>query len=121
MVLEALWRRYARIWSSEAQARETEIDACLAETCTYCDINGVLEGREALSRYMGQFQESVPGGSFEILSVLAHHSRTIAEWRLRASDGRILQTGRSFARLSADGRLQDITGFFDATPQGEAA
>lgn len=114
MTPQSLWQRYARIWSSEPSLRASELEACLADACVYCDINGMQEGREALSRYMGGFQESVKGGSFEILSVKHHHDRMLAEWRLIGANGVVLQTGRSFATVSRDGRLQNITGFFDA-------
>ena len=77
-------------------------------------MNGLIEGREALSSYMGGFQQSVKGGKFEIRSVMHHHDRMLAEWKLIGGDGIVLQTGRSFATASADGRLQNITGFFDS-------
>jgi hypothetical protein len=114
MTPQSLWQRYARIWSLDASRRSSELEACLADGCIYCDVNGAQEGREALSRYMGGFQESVKGGSFEILSVIHHHDRMLAEWRLVGGNGAVLQTGRSFATASGDGRLQNITGFFDA-------
>lgn len=114
MTPQSLWQRYARIWSSEPALRATELEACLADQCSYCDVNGVLQGRAALSGYMGGFQASVAGGNFEILSVIDHHDRMLAEWRLVGSNGAVLQTGRSFAIIAGDGRLQDITGFFDA-------
>jgi hypothetical protein len=114
MTPHSLWQRYARIWSSEPSLRLSELEACLVDGCVYCDVNGVQEGREALSRYMGGFQESVKGGNFEILSVVHHHDRMLAEWRLLGANGAVLQTGRSFATVSDDGRLQNITGFFDA-------
>jgi hypothetical protein len=117
---EALWRRYARVWSSEPAIRGAELQACLTDQCSYCDVNGLLTGREALSSYMGGFQQSVRGGTFEIVSVIHHHDRMLAEWRLHGPDGNILQTGRSFATVAADGRLGNITGFFDA-PDGTAA
>ena len=118
---EFLWKRYGRIWSSEPAARATELEACLVDDCTYCDMNGLLEGREALSDYMGGFQQNVKGGTFEIVSVIHHHDRMLAEWRLLGSDGGVLQTGRSFATVSADGRLQNISGFFDERPTSRAA
>jgi SnoaL-like domain len=114
MTPHALWQRYAHIWSAEPGLRTSELQACLADACSYCDSNGLLEGRECLSAYMGGFQESVKGGSFEILSVIHHHDRMLAEWRLVGSNGAVLQTGRSFATVADDGRLQNITGFFDA-------
>ena len=114
MTPESLWRRYARIWSSEETIRAAEMETCLSEGCSYCDVNGLLQGRAALSGYMGQFQRSVAGGRFEILSVIHHHGRMLAEWKLLGPDGAVLQTGRSFATVAQDGRLQSITGFFDS-------
>ena len=114
MMPDLLWQRYARIWSSEPTVRTTELEACLADGCSYCDINGRIEGREALSDYMGEFQQRVRGGKFEISSVIHHHDRTLAEWKLVGPDGAVLQTGRSFATVASDGRLMNITGFFDA-------
>ena len=67
------------------------------------------------------FQASVKGGRFEILSVLHHHDRMLAEWRLRAPNGAVLQSGRSFATMTDDGRLQNITGFFDSAIKTDAA
>ncbi|MFB9262074.1 nuclear transport factor 2 family protein [Bradyrhizobium erythrophlei] len=114
MTPDLLWQRYARIWSSEPTVRTTELAACLADRCSYCDVNGLIEGREALSDYMGGFQQSVKGGRFEIRSVIHHHDRMLAEWKLVSADGSILQTGRSFATVAGNGRLQNITGFFDS-------
>ena len=114
MTPDLLWQRYASIWSSELAVRATELEACLADGCSYCDINGRIEGREALSDYMGEFQQRVKDGKFEIRSVIHHHDRTLAEWKLVGPDGAVLQTGRSFATVASDGRLMNITGFFDA-------
>jgi hypothetical protein len=121
MTPEALWQRYAQIWSSAPEVRSTELEACLADDCTYCDVNGLLSGRDALSSYMGGFQQSAKGGKFEILSVIHHHDRTVAEWRLLGLDGTVLQTGRSFANAAPDGRLLHISGFFDAAGKARAA
>jgi hypothetical protein len=119
MTPDTLWRRYAAIWSLPADAREAELAACLADDATYCDPNGVLSGPLALSYYMGEFQESAPGGRFQIGSVLHHHDRSLADWALEASDGRVLQTGTSFGLIGGDGRLQAITGFFRPQPQAQ--
>lgn len=121
MTPEALWTRYAAIWSLDAGRRESELAACLADDLTYCDPNGLLAGRSALSGYMEQFQASMPGGHFRIRTVLQHHDRSLANWELRGKDGAVIQTGTSFGTLSGDGRLRAITGFFrpkspDTTP-----
>jgi hypothetical protein len=112
MTPDSLWTRYAAVWSLEAARREAELNACLADDVTYCDPNGLLAGRSALSGYMEQFRESVPGGQFHICAVLHHHDRSLADWELKGKDGAVLQTGTSFGALSEDGRLRAISGFF---------
>jgi len=115
MDAETLWPRYAIIWSSEPTLRERELKACLADDATYCDPNGALEGRAALSGYMGGFQQSVPGGRFEIIQVTAHNGRSLARWALLDADGAVRQFGASFATHDGLGRLKDISGFFPLT------
>lgn len=120
MTPDALWTRYAAIWSLDAEARAGELAVCLSDDATYCDPNGLVEGRAALSNYMGGFQQNVPGGGFRIRAVLHHHDRTLAHWTLQAANGAALQAGTSFGLLSEDGRLQTISGFTYAAGQDEA-
>ena len=116
MTLENLWRRYAAAWSLPEDARTRELAACVADDVTYCDPNSAIEGPSSLSNYMGGFQTSVAGGRFQIASVVDHHGRTLAHWKLLSAEGQVLQSGASFAALDEDGRLRTITGFF---PVGE--
>ncbi|WP_338446983.1 nuclear transport factor 2 family protein [Pelagerythrobacter marensis] len=115
MDAETLWQRYAKIWSSEPAVRESELQECLADEATYCDPNGPLSGRAALSDYMGGFQQSVPGGRFQISQVIAHNGRSLARWALLGADDAVLQRGASFALHDEQGRLQSISGFFPLT------
>ena len=114
----ALWQRYADTWSAEPAPRAPELEACLHEDCSYCDPNGLIHGRRALSDYMTGFRQSAAGARFRILAVAEHHGRSLSSWELQGLDGTVLQTGSSFAAHSEDGRLLHITGFFDpqATP-----
>lgn len=109
---EELWHRYCAIWSAPADARTGELAACLADDATYCDPNGLVEGREALSAYMGGFQDGAPGCSFRIKAVLHHNGRSLSNWQMIGPDGTAAQDGTSFGELSGDGRLRAITGFF---------
>jgi hypothetical protein len=120
MTPDLLWQRYGLIWSADPTTRATELEACLADGCSYCDVNVSIEGREALSNYMGGFQQNVKDGKFQIRSVIHHHDRMLAEWRLLGPDETVLQTGRSFATIAHDGRLQSITGFFDTDDKTRA-
>lgn len=59
--IEDLWRRYSASWSNpDKDARATELAACLADDATYCDPNGLIEGREGLSAYMAGYQQQTP-------------------------------------------------------------
>lgn len=118
MEIEPLWRRYAAIWSLRAEDRSRELMACLSPDVAYCDPNGAIEGHDALSRYMGDFQQSAPGARFEIRWVRDHHDRSLAHWELRGSDHGVLQTGTSFGLRAPDGRLRSITGFFHPGDEG---
>jgi hypothetical protein len=121
MTPEELWTRYAAIWSvPDAEERAAELAVCLTEDATYCDPNGLLVGRSALSDYMGRFQAGVAGGRFHIRAVLHHHDRSIANWSLHGADGGVLQTGTSFGALADGGRLQMIVGFFYPPGRDEA-
>ena len=116
MTPDELWRRYAATWSTPADRRGAELDACLHEACSYCDPNGLLEGRTALSNYMEGFRNAMPGATFRIDSVATHHGRTSSLWTLLDADHTVLQCGRSFATCDEQGRLQHITGFFETQP-----
>jgi hypothetical protein len=118
MTPDALWSRYSAVWSLPAGAREAELAACLTDEAAYCDPNGLLTGVAALSDYMGRFQASLPGGRFNIRSVLHHHDRSLAQWALHGDQGQVLQTGTSFGLIASDGRFQAISGFFH--PQTQA-
>jgi predicted ester cyclase len=111
---EQVWQRYARIWSSDEARRSTELQACVDEAVRYADANASLDGVAALSAYMGDFQAGMPGCSFRIDAVLAHHERSISFWSLIGPQAQAMQKGTSFARHTADGRLADISGFFGA-------
>ncbi len=116
MTHHQLWQRYADLWSTHNDDGSPEFDACLHEECRYCDPNGPVTGRAALADYMARFRQTMPGATFRIASVAAHNDRTLSEWSLHAAGGALLQTGRSFARHDEQGRLRDITGFFDPQP-----
>ncbi|HST84559.1 MAG TPA: nuclear transport factor 2 family protein [Kineosporiaceae bacterium] len=113
MPLDPLWNRYAATWSLAADDRGEELAACLSDDVTYCDPQGLVAGRPALSDYMGQFQNAFPGTRFQIESVLQHHDRTLASWTLRGAEDQLFQQGTSYAVVAADGRLSAITGFFE--------
>lgn len=121
MDAEQLWPRYAKIWSSDPLTRDSELMTCLADGATYCDPNGLLVGRAALSDYMGGFQRGFPGNEFKIIDVISHSGGSLARWAQHGADGSTLHYGMSFATHDAEGRLEAINGFFPFTaPEPDA-
>jgi hypothetical protein len=112
---ETLWNRYAAIWSRDVDSRASELEICLADDVSYCDPNGQISGRAALSDYMGALQKNMPGVTFRITSVDHHHNDSLAHWSLCVSNSTPLQSGISFGQIADDGRLRKITGFFIQT------
>ena len=111
--VDALWTRYAATWSLPDDVRLAELAECVSEDVGYCDPQGPVTGRRALSTYMGHFQDAFPGTAFRIESVVRHHDRTLAAWSLRDPADAVHQRGTSYAEVTADGRFGTITGFFE--------
>ena len=116
MDVEQLWRRYSATWFLPPEERSIELPACVTEDVSYLDPMAPAEGIDGLSEYMEGFRHAVPGARFEIIDVRHHHDRSLARWQLRAADGNVAQTGTSAANHATDGRLAQITGFFDEVP-----
>lgn len=111
-MFEEHWKRYSRTWSMSAPERDAELRELVADEVTYTDPTTAISGRETFSGHMANFQKSMPGCFFEILSVNGHHGQTLANWRLVGGDGAERMRGTSYARLADDGRFAAFTGFF---------
>jgi predicted ester cyclase len=111
MTLEQ-WRRYAGIWSLDADRRERELAACVAGDVSYTDPNVSIAGLRAFSDYMAGFQRGFPGHSFHIRAVSAHHACSVARWDQLDAAGAVVAPGISFAESGSDGRIQRVRGFF---------
>ncbi|WP_020593331.1 hypothetical protein [Kiloniella laminariae] len=110
---EDLWNRYAASWTSAPDIRDKELAFCLSEGASYCDpVSEELNAME-LSSYMSRFQEAFPGHRFRINKVQEHHNKSLAQWEMLDQAGRAIQQGVSHVVLSADGKFQKISGFFD--------
>lgn len=120
----------AELYYNQAQPIELRMEyrdigeadlARLADDASYCDPNGLIEGRAELSAYMGGFQQNVPGASFRIRSVLHHHDRSLANWSMIGAGGEVMQDGTSFGLPATDGRLRRISGFFYETGEDQTS
>ncbi len=108
----AQWHRYASCWSLAEAERLQLLSELAASSVTYRDPAAEVIGRAELSGYMAGFQQGYPNNRFQIFDVKAHHDRSLARWRWLAADDSIVIEGASRALHDADGRFQEIDGFF---------
>jgi len=110
---EDIWRAYTSAWSQSDQEKRLALLSEIAEAdCLYQDPGSEQKGLTGLSGYMGAFQQSVPGGHFELVDFKSHHDKSLAKWTLLNKEGQKLQEGISYGKYSAGHKLQQMTGFF---------
>lgn len=106
---------WASAWSEPDERRRLDLlGQAAAGTCTYMDPNTELMGRAAISGYMAGFQESAPGARFVTTGFRTHHDRCIVQWNMVDRDDKVLSPGVSTGIFDAQGKLQQMVGFFDA-------
>ncbi len=109
---DANWNRYSASWSQPEAARKAALAGVATPDVTYTDPTIAVQGADALSGYMGDFQKQYPGTQFVILDVREHHQQSLANWKLVDGAGTIAMLGTSHARVSATGKFMSFTGFF---------
>jgi hypothetical protein len=62
---------------------------------------------------MAQFQQSAPGGAFVATKSATHHDRALMHWNMIDGKQNVLAQGVSYFLYGADGRLTQMTGFFE--------
>ena len=109
---------YGAAWHEhDAAARLALLEQSWAEACTYCDPAVALEGRAALSAYIGGWQEQRPGYRLELTSGVDEHDGWLRfGWEMLDADGALALEGMDVGTLAADGRLARIVGFFGPFP-----
>lgn len=110
---DKLWNTYAGTWSLSGPERIAILATCVDADVTYCDPSSKVSGIDNLSAHMAGFQENFPGARFRINNVYEHNSRTIAKWDLVQADDAVAMQGISFAQLGEDGKMREISGFFE--------
>jgi hypothetical protein len=86
--------------------------------CDYADPLIQMGGYRALSGYMAELQKNVPGIKFVTTAFKTHHNTSLAHWNMVDGKDNLLAPGISFLNHSVDGRLVEMSGFFD--PPGTA-
>jgi hypothetical protein len=105
---------YFAIWNEPDQAqRRARIAEVWSSGANYVDPMFAAQGAEALEALVAGLHQNYPGHSFRQTGSLdLHHDRARWGWDFLKPDGTIVMSGVDFAVLDADGKLRDVTGFF---------
>lgn len=114
---------YFSMWNEADPARRREaIAAAWTEDARYLDPMFSAEGADALDALAVGVHTQFPGYWFRQTSpVDVHHDRARWGWELVSAEGVPYVAGVDYALLSEDGRLREVTGFFEAPYQQPAA
>ncbi|WP_369804570.1 nuclear transport factor 2 family protein [Cupriavidus sp. YR651] len=114
--------RYLAAWNeTDASRRRALIGRTWTETAVYVDPLMRGEGHAGIDAMIAGVQERFPGFRFtRVTPVDAHGEHLRFSWELGPAGDAALVVGTDFATVSADGRLQGMTGFIDRAPAGMA-
>jgi hypothetical protein len=107
---------YIAMWNETTpEERRAIIADTFADDARYVDPQQSGAGREGIDAMVAGAQRQFPGHRFELSGGPdAHHDRVRFAWRmLAAGNGTPVAAGVDFATVAADGRLRDVTGFFE--------
>jgi hypothetical protein len=108
--------RYFAIWNeTDAQRRRELISRTWSEEATYLDPMFSAEGHEGIDLMVASVHEQYPRHEFRLVGAIDnHHDCLMFSWEVVNLDtaARIL-AGIDFAVRTVDGRLGQVTGFFD--------
>jgi hypothetical protein len=119
--IEVVVERYFAMWNEADPARRrVAIAAAWTPDGRYLDPLYAADGAAALDALAAGAQAKFPGHRFRLLGgVDAHHDRARWAWDLIGPDGAAaVVVGVDYATLAPDGRLREVTGFFEAPAAG---
>jgi hypothetical protein len=88
-----------------------ESHQCTVAIIFGCSSFRVTVGRA--SRTVRATQRNFPGATFRNDKFVHHHDQAISNWTMLDRDGNAIFVGTSYARFGDDGRLAQMTGFFE--------
>ncbi|MEQ1560896.1 MAG: nuclear transport factor 2 family protein [Methyloglobulus sp.] len=111
---QAIWETYTQSWSEADVSKRLQIfGQCLNPDCVYTDPLTQTTGYDPLSGYMAELHKNVPGVKFITTDFKNHHDRSLTHWNMVDGNGNVLSQGASYGLYGADGRLLQMTGFFE--------
>lgn len=113
------WETYTKSWSEIDEPERLRLfEQSLSPDCVYTDPLIRTTGYSQLSGYMSELQKNVPGVRFETTDSKHHHDPSLTHWNMVDGAGNILSQGASFGVYGVDGRLTQMTGFFEPPAEG---
>lgn len=109
---------YFAMWNEHDPARRRQIiEATWTEDATYTEPLMAVQGHEALNAGVDGLQAQFPGHVLHPAGpVNTHHDQVRWSWELVGPDGGDpIAAGTNVGLLAFDGRLRQVTGFFDHT------
>ena len=111
---QTTWETYTRSWSETDVAKRLQLfEQSLSSECVYIDPLTQATGYEQLSGYMSELHKNVPGVIFITTDYKNHHDRSLTYWNMMDGNGNVLSQGASYGLYGVDGRLVQMTGFFE--------
>lgn len=105
---------YFRAWSeTDPEARMELLEACCAEDIELKDEYAAFDGRERLSRHIGNTQQFVPEAAAELDGeVRICRGEVLIPWKILNAEGDVMYRGIDYALVSPEGTLQRVVGFW---------
>lgn len=114
-----IWETYTKSWSvTDTEERLRLFEQCLSRECMYTDPITQAIGYGQLSGYMSELHKNVPGVRFVTTEFKSHHDRSLTHWNMVDGKGSTLSQGASYGMYGSDGRLTQMTGFFELPSGG---
>ncbi len=112
---QTTWETYTQSWSeTDAQRQQQLFEQSLCPDCVYTDPMLQTTGYAQLAGYMAGLQKNLPGARFVTTQFVSHHDRSLAHWNMVDGKGNTVAPGISVGHYDADGRLKQMTGFYEA-------
>ena len=111
---------YIAAWGETDAARRLDLlKDCWSDDGLFADSMGSAEGRSGLSSYIEAAQRFMPGARIErVGAATLVLDRARFAWRASAADGTPLGQGMNFAEFDGAGRINRLSGFWEAGGPG---
>ncbi|QTK79423.1 Isomerase [Agrobacterium tumefaciens] len=113
----AIAETYLAVWNEEdGERRKLMVNKAWAETARYIDPLMQGEGRKGITAMIEAARQKFPGYRFVLTGTPdGHGDFTRFSWRLVSPDGDDVAGGTDIVSRDADGRIDSVVGFLDAT------